>query len=131
MKRHILLLLSSLLLVQAPLFAELDREELAKVDQLSRVLDLTPVQRSKLTKEREKSKRNLLSLEQKWQKLHNQLRQEVRREKPDKAAIRKISNEIGKIQGEIVSLRTSSLVYLKSILTPSQITILEEGRKAY
>lgn len=130
MKRSILFLITALLLLQVPLFAELDREEQAKVDQLSHLLNLTSVQRSKLAKEREASKRKLLSLERKWQKLHNRLRQEVRREKPDKSAINKISNTIGKIQGEIVSLRTHSLVYLKSLLTPSQLTILEDGRKA-
>jgi Spy/CpxP family protein refolding chaperone len=117
-------------LLFGPVAAILDYKEQAKIEQLSDMLDLTDVQKAKLTNEREKSKRQLLALEAKWQHLHSELRKEVRKEKPDKSAIEKISGEIGKIQGEIVALRTNSLVYLKSILTPKQTTILEAGRSA-
>jgi Spy/CpxP family protein refolding chaperone len=119
-----------LCLLVGPALAELDIEEKAKIGLLAKTLDLTDGQRAKLTNEREKSKRKLLELEGKWQQLHNRLRQEVRKEKPDKSTIEKISADIGKVQGDIVSLRTNSLVYLKSILAPAQITIIEQGRSA-
>ncbi len=111
-------------------WAELDKEEQGKIDALAVTLQLSAKQKAGITKEREKSKQTLMQLEKKWQRLHDQLRQEVRRDKPDQAAVDKISEEIGKIQGEIVALRTNSLIYLKSILTPQQAQIIEQGRPA-
>jgi len=109
-------------------WAGLDKEEQAKIDALAATLQLDAKQRALVTKEREKSKQALLQLEKKWQQLHDQLRREVRRDKPDQAAVDKITEEIGKIQGEIVALRTNSLIYLKSILTPQQAQIIEQDR---
>jgi Spy/CpxP family protein refolding chaperone len=109
-------------------WAGLDKEEQAKIDALAATLQLDAKQKALVTKEREKSKQALLQLEKKWQQLHDQLRREVRRDKPDQAAVDKITEEIGKIQGEIVALRTNSLIYLKSILTPQQAQIIEQDQ---
>jgi len=128
MKRRIIILGGIILcLFWSSAAGALDSDEQAKVDRLATVLNLTPVQKQKLSKERETSLKKLRVLERKWQGLHDRLRLEVRKDKPDRAAIDKISKEIGTIQGEIVSLRTNSLIYLKSLLTPSQITLLEKG----
>ena len=117
-----------LLLAASAVFAGLDKEEQAKIDTLAVTLQLNAKQKALVTKDREKSKQILLQLEKKWQQLHDQLRREVRRDKPDQAAVDKITGEIGKVQGEIVALRTNSLIYLKSLLTPQQAQIIEQDR---
>lgn len=111
-------------------FAKLGPYEQQKIDRLSITLSLTAAQKTKLTIEREKSAKKLNEFEQEWQRQHDLLRREVRKEKPDQAIIQKISGDIGKVQGNIVALRTNSLLYLKSILTPSQITKLEQNQAA-
>ena len=109
-------------------FAELDKEEQAKVDALAATLRLSAKQKAAVVKERERSKKVLLRLESEWQRLHDQLRQEVRSDHPDQAKIDALAESIGTLRGEIISLRTKSLIYLKSILTPEQIRILEKDR---
>jgi hypothetical protein len=117
-----------LLLAASMVFAGLDKEEQGKIDALAATLQLDAKQKALVTKEREKSKQALLHLEKKWQQLHDKLRFEVRQSKPDQAAVDKITEEIGKIQGEIVALRANSLIYLKSLLTPQQAQIIEQER---
>ena len=117
-----------LLLVWGTLFAELDKEERVKVDALAKTLQLSAEQKTKVVKERIKSKKALLRLEKKWQELHDRLRREVRRSKPDQAKIDEITESIGKVRGEIVLLRTNSLIFLKSVLTPEQVKIIEAGQ---
>jgi Spy/CpxP family protein refolding chaperone len=130
MKKYHRLCIASVMLLFAAcaVWAELDKEEQAKVDALAATLQLNAKQKALVTKDREKSKQILLQLEKKWQQLHDQLRREVRRDKPDQGAVDKITEEIGKIQGEIVALRTNSLIYLKSLLTPQQAQIIEQDR---
>jgi hypothetical protein len=106
--------------------AELDQDEQAKVDTLATLLQLSAKQKAAVAKEREKSKHALVQLEKKWQRLHDDLRREVRKNVPDQAAVDRISGEIGKIQGEMVALRTGSLIYLKSQLTPEQLKIIQD-----
>jgi Spy/CpxP family protein refolding chaperone len=117
-----------LLLAAFAVFAELDKEEQAKIDALAATLQLDAKQKALVAKEREKSKRVLLQLEKTWQQLHDKLRSEVRRDKPDQTAVDQITEEIGKVQGKIVALRTNSFIYLKSILTPRQAQIIEQDR---
>ena len=117
-----------LLMMQITVFAGLDREEQAKVDALAETLHLNAEQKASVVKEREKSKQRLLSLEKEWQQLHDHLRQEVRSDTPNQAKVDELAGSIGKIRGEIISLRTKSLIHLKSILTPEQIRILEKAR---
>jgi hypothetical protein len=106
--------------------AELDRDEQAKIDTLAVMLKLSAKQKASVAREREKSRLVMLQLEKKWQRLHDDLRREVRKNEPDQAAVDKISEEIGRIQGEMVALRTGSLIYLKSQLTPEQLKIIED-----
>ena len=128
-KHHYLCAITVMLLFAAcAVFAGLDKEEQAKIDALAATLQLDAKQKALLTQEREKSKHALLLLEKKWQWLHDRLRSEVRRDKPDQTAVDKITVDIGKIQGEIVALRTNSLIYLKSLLTPQQAQIIEQDR---
>jgi hypothetical protein len=106
--------------------AELDNEEQAKVDSLAAMLQLSAAQKAAIAQERERSKYALLQLEKRWQWLHDELRREVRKNEPDQTMVDKISGEIGKIQGQIVALRTNSFIYLKSQLTPQQFKIIED-----
>ena len=116
-----------LLMMTGSTFAGLDKDEQAKVDALAGTLHLDARQKALVENEREKSKLTLLRLEEEWQQLHDKLRQEVRSEKPDQSKIDAIAGSIGRIRGDIISLRTRSLLYLKSILTPDQILLLEKG----
>ncbi len=115
-----------LLLMAGEGFAELDKVEQAKVDALAETLHLSAQQKASVVKERDKSKQILSRLEEEWQQLHDRLRQEVRSDKPDQANVDEIAGSIGRIRGEIISLRTKSLIHLKSILTPEQIRMLEK-----
>ena len=119
-------LLAILLVACGGARAELDSEEQAKGDTLAAMLQLNAQQKSDISKEREMSKYSLLQLEKKWQRLHDELRREVRKDSPDQAIVDKISGEIGKIQGEMVALRANSLIYLKSRLTARQLKIIED-----
>ena len=114
-----------LLVLAGAVFAGLDKEEQAKVDTLAAVLDLSAQQKAAVVREREAARQTLLRLEEEWQGLHDRLRQEVRADEPDQAKIDEISASIGRIRGEIIALRTKSLVFLKSVLTPEQMKILE------
>ena len=129
MREGVLIMIAGLLLYFAVAsFAEPDREERRKVDELAATLHLTSRQKTAVLAERKRSKIQLLILEKNWQKLHDHLRSEVRAETPDQNRVDSLSGEIGKVRGEIIGLRTKSLIYLKSLLTPEQITILESGR---
>ena len=119
-------LLAILLVACGGARAELDSEEQAKVDTLAAMLQLSAQQKADISKEREMSKYSLLQLEKKWQRLHDELRREVRKDRPDQAIVDKISGEIGKIQGQMVALRANSLIYLKSRLTAQQLKIIED-----
>ncbi len=129
-KEIIVLVVSSLLLGAGAVLAALDKEERAKVDTLAETLKLDKDQKAKVSKERETSKQKMVKLEQIWQKLHDQLRQEVRKDKPDQKKVNQLTAEIGTLRGEIISLRTNSLLYLKSILNDEQKKIVEDGLSA-
>lgn len=116
-----------LLLMAAASFAELDREERRKVDELTTALQLTPKQKTAVLAERKQSKSQLMALEKKWRKLHDRLRSEVRSESPDQIRVDSLAEAIGNVRGEIIGLRTRSLIHLKSLLTPQQVKILEGG----
>ncbi|MBN1594659.1 periplasmic heavy metal sensor [candidate division FCPU426 bacterium] len=124
------LTISLFLLAAGASWALLDTEEQAKINALAETLKLDDGQKAKLALEREASKKELLRLEKKWQSLHDQLRREIRKEKPDPEQTKRLTAEIGKVRGEILDLRTNSLIYLKSILKAEQKSILEEGRPA-
>jgi Spy/CpxP family protein refolding chaperone len=129
-KEIIILVVSVALLGSGAVLAALDKDERAKVDTLAETLQLDKDQKGKVIKEREDSKKKLDQLEQKWQKLHDQLRGEVRKDNPDQQKVDKLTREIGSIRGEIISLRTNSLLYLKSILTKEQKQIVNDGLSA-
>jgi len=107
--------------------AEIDKDEMAKVERLSRVLSLTPHQKTMVTQEREKSFRALKIFERKWQMLHGKLRAEMQKGTPDQKRLEKITAEIGTVQGEIILLRTRSLLFVKSLLSKEQRELLEQG----
>lgn len=109
--------------------AQLDKDEQAKIERLAIVLSLTPEQKKSVAGEREKSSRSLKTLERKWQRLHRELRDEVQKSRPDNNRIERISADIGTVQGEVVLLRTRSLVQVKSILSKSQRHLLEQGNE--
>jgi hypothetical protein len=116
-----------LLMLTGSVHAGLDKVEQTKVDALAETLQLSAQQKYLVEKEREKSKLELLRLEEEWQRLHDKLRQEVRSDNPDQTVIDGIAGSIGRIRGAIISLRTRSLLYLKSILTPEQTILLEKA----
>jgi Spy/CpxP family protein refolding chaperone len=129
MRDGLLIMMAGILLLMAVAsFAELDREERRKVDELAATLQLTPKQKTAVLAERKRSRNQLMTLEKKWQKLHDRLRSEVRSEIPDQSRVDSLAEAIGKVRGEIIALRTRSLIHLKSLLTPQQIKILEGGK---
>ncbi|MCD4814548.1 hypothetical protein K8S19_12765 [bacterium] len=129
MKKRMIALAVGLVVLSASIgLAKLDPEEQTKVDALVETLALNADQAAKLTQEREIGKQALLKLEKKWQKLHDQLRREVRKRKADKKEVDWITQEIGKVRGEIVALRTHSLIFLKSILDDEQLEKIEQDR---
>lgn len=107
--------------------SELNNEEMLKIDKMVHVLNLNGHQRKKIIRDRKKGLKKLFTLEKRWAQLHDRLQLEVRKRKPNKKEIVRLSKKIGSIEGEIVLLRTNSLVYLKSLLTDDQIDILENG----
>ncbi|MCK5219072.1 hypothetical protein KAR10_06095 [bacterium] len=119
---------SLILLLAGTGWAALDQEEKSKIATLAETLKLDAGQKAKLIKERQASRKALLRLEKKWQTLHDQLRREVRKDKPRREKVDHLTVAIGKLRGEIISLRTNSLLYLKSILKPEQKPIIEKGR---
>lgn len=117
-----------LLLLAVASFAEPDSGLQRKVDELATMLHLTPEQKTAVLAERRESENKLLKLENNWRQLHDRLRNEVRSEAPDQNRVDSLAGEIGKVRGAIIGLRTTSLIFLKSLLTPEQIIILESGR---
>ncbi len=107
--------------------AELDTVEQAKVNALAAALHLSVEQKAAVLAERETSKQTLLQLERQWQQLHDQLRRAVRSNTPDQTAIDALAESIGKVRGDIIALRTRSLIHLKSLLTPEQLQLLENS----
>lgn len=120
-------MLLMVVLFTAMVHAEIDKDDRAKVERLSRVLSLTPHQKTMVLQEREKSARALKMLEVKWQKEHGKLRAEMQKGTPDQKRLEHITAEIGKVQGKIILLRTRSLVYVTSLLSKEQRTLLEQG----
>jgi Spy/CpxP family protein refolding chaperone len=100
-----------------------------KHEQVKDKLNLSDSQKKQLDELRTSMQRNAVQLRSKIQLARIDLRELLKTDDPDKAAVEKKINEIGQLQTARKMLRINHMFDMKKMLTPEQRTILKnEGR---
>ncbi|MCX6356885.1 MAG: Spy/CpxP family protein refolding chaperone [Candidatus Aureabacteria bacterium] len=94
-------------------------------------LNLTPEQKQKLDAQRKEKKSAMKGLEESLKAKRGELREEMDKEKTDKAKIESIGADLKRIEAQRIDQEISGILQMKEILTPEQFKKMSAMREEH
>ena len=132
MKKHLVLVSSLIVILSAVTFAgkkgdeQCNHEGKGKHGGPWKALNLTDEQKLQLKDLRDEGKTEIKEHFEKVREIREKIKDELLKEKPDKKALRKYGEALGKLHVEMHTNKTDHMLKVKEILSPEQFKMLLE-----